>query len=344
MKKNIEVSLIIPVYNAEKWLKKCLDSIINQTYKNYEVIIIDDGSTDKSAEICDYYAINDNRISAYHICNGGVSNARNIGLSKAKGKYIVFVDSDDWMEPKYIEEMVCTINEKGVDLVKFNYFRNKNEKDSIVDNNYEKYKNQILTEKEINEDFISNILLNKIQAYLWTIIVKRDYATKIKFDKSLGLMEDTLYLVELLVNINNMYIDNRAFYHYRFVGNSASNNPDKIIRNINNIILINEKYNKLIKKYPKLMIHEKKYNATHITIIEYYIELLFNNNKIAEFKKYIKKIYNEKKVQKIFNKSDTRIIKKHKRVLISWIINDRIIFLNIYYKTKQFLKRIMKKK
>ena len=100
------VSVIIPVYNVERYLKKCIDSILNQTYKNLEIILVDDGSTDCSSKICDEYAKNDTRILVIHKANGGQSEARNIGISESKGEYIFFVDSDDYIEYNAIETML----------------------------------------------------------------------------------------------------------------------------------------------------------------------------------------------------------------------------------------------
>lgn len=99
------ISIIIPVYNVEQYLPKCLDSIINQTYKNLEIILIDDGSTDRSGEICDKYKNEDKRIMVIHQLNGGVSGARNTGIEVAKGKYILFIDSDDWIEKDYVSSL-----------------------------------------------------------------------------------------------------------------------------------------------------------------------------------------------------------------------------------------------
>lgn len=101
-----EVSIIIPVYNAEKYLRRCIESISGQTFRKYEVILVDDGSTDKSPSICDEYASEDIRINVIHKANGGVSSARNAGIAIAKGKYITFIDSDDWVEPEYLQEML----------------------------------------------------------------------------------------------------------------------------------------------------------------------------------------------------------------------------------------------
>lgn len=99
------ISVIVPVYNVEKYIDKCINSIINQTYKNLEIILVDDGSPDNCGNICDEYSKKDNRIIVIHKENGGVSSARNIGIKNAKGKWITFVDSDDWIENDYVEKL-----------------------------------------------------------------------------------------------------------------------------------------------------------------------------------------------------------------------------------------------
>ena len=98
-----KITVIVPVYNVENYLNKCLDSLINQTYKNLEIIVINDGSTDNSGEICQEYAQKDNRIIYIEQENGGLSDARNTGLERMTGSYVTFVDSDDWVEPDYVE-------------------------------------------------------------------------------------------------------------------------------------------------------------------------------------------------------------------------------------------------
>ena len=100
-----KISIIVPVYKAETYLSRCLDSIINQTFKNFEVLLIDDGSPDCSGEICDKYAAMDTRIRVLHKENGGVSSARQMGLDNAKGEYTIHADPDDWVEPNMLEEL-----------------------------------------------------------------------------------------------------------------------------------------------------------------------------------------------------------------------------------------------
>ena len=116
MKKE-KVSVIIPIYNVEKYLEKCLNTIINQTYKNLEIILIDDGSTDKSSTICDEYCEKDKRIKVIHKNNEGVSSARNKGIELSKGKYIVFIDPDDYVTDEHVEVLYDCIISNNVDLV-----------------------------------------------------------------------------------------------------------------------------------------------------------------------------------------------------------------------------------
>lgn len=110
------ISIIVPVYNTEKYLPKCIESILAQTYTNFELILVDDGSIDRCPQICDEYAEKDSRIKVFHKENGGVSSARNCGLDIANGEYIGFVDSDDYIEPEMYEKMLHTITESNVDL------------------------------------------------------------------------------------------------------------------------------------------------------------------------------------------------------------------------------------
>ena len=117
------MSIIIPVYNVREYLDDCLKSILNQTYKNYEVILVDDGSTDGSAEICDKYALAQKNIRVIHENNAGVSCARNTGLIRSSGKYISFVDPDDVIEMHFLEKLICTLLENSVDVVCCSYYR-----------------------------------------------------------------------------------------------------------------------------------------------------------------------------------------------------------------------------
>ena len=112
--KNDLISIIVPVYNMEQYMERCVNSIINQTYHNLEIILVDDGSTDHSPAMCDEYALRDGRIKVVHKPNGGLSDARNAGLTVASGNYIGYVDSDDWIEPQMYEKMYAVTPMAGV--------------------------------------------------------------------------------------------------------------------------------------------------------------------------------------------------------------------------------------
>lgn len=121
------VSIIVPIYNVELYLKRCIDSLINQKYRNIEIILVDDGSPDNCPNICDGYAETDNRIKVIHKTNGGLSDARNAGLRTATGDLIAFVDSDDWVSSTYIEAMLNAMNDSGADIVECGFIRTSGE-------------------------------------------------------------------------------------------------------------------------------------------------------------------------------------------------------------------------
>jgi glycosyltransferase involved in cell wall biosynthesis len=140
------VSVIVPVYKAEKWLHRCVDSILAQTMENFELLLIDDGSPDRSGEICDEYAAKDSRVRVFHKENGGVSSARNLGLDNAQGEWISFVDADDLVEENYIAELLSSAKNDGSLVIS----GLKKEKNGIVINRVEFY-NEIVDNRKRNK-------------------------------------------------------------------------------------------------------------------------------------------------------------------------------------------------
>lgn len=158
------VTVIVPVYNVSKYLRKCLDSVILQTYDHLDIIIIDDGSTDNSGSICDEYSASDKRITVFHTNNNGLAAARNLGIRNAKGEFIVFLDSDDWMEYDAIQILTRIALMTNADIVSCQYYYEWLDK-SIVSTDLSRI--SILTGKEIleshiNEPYIANVAWNKI--------------------------------------------------------------------------------------------------------------------------------------------------------------------------------------
>lgn len=211
------VSIIIPVYNTELYLKKCLDSIVGQTYKELEIICIDDGSTDESGMIIDEYAQNDLRIKVIHKENGGESSARNVGLKIMTGQYVGFVDCDDWLELDMYEQLVSSIVEKDVDMVASAWFKSFDENEIRIINQLP-VSSEVLTREELL-NYIYKRDYYRGFAYMWNKLYKRslfynEYNSLMMFDEDLVLGGDVLYLGKLALNTNSAYYLDKAFYHY----------------------------------------------------------------------------------------------------------------------------------
>lgn len=200
-------SVIVPVYNAEKYLKKCIESILNQTFTDFELILVNDGSQDRSRDICDEYAKKDSRISVIHKKNSGVSSARNAGIDIAKGEYISFIDSDDYVEKNYLHELYNT----NVDMVICNMkYINKNFKSHYTLQS-EKY-GQFNVDKEIIKEIIKNRYISSAcsKSYKREIIEEN----KIRFNTNISLGEDTMFVVDYIRYIEDIYISNAIVYNY----------------------------------------------------------------------------------------------------------------------------------
>lgn len=203
------ISIIVPVYNTERFLNKCIDSILNQTYTDWELILVDDGSKDNSGKICDEYGKTDERIKVIHKPNGGVSSARNSGLSMAQGKYACFIDADDWVEPTYLEDF-------QLDKVESDFYVSGASYD-VYDNAYSQliYKQKFCKEiGDIKEQFMEQQLDEN--GYPWGKIYKlsiiRD--NKLNFNASLLINEDHIFVLQYYYMINSLSIVPSGKYHY----------------------------------------------------------------------------------------------------------------------------------
>ena len=212
---NTKVSIIVPLFNAEKFAKRCIESVLMQTFKNYELILIDDGSKDKTGEICDKYAEKDTRIKVIHKNNGGVSSARNTGLDMAKGEWITFLDADDWIEPNFLL-IVDNNSNDSIDWI-FAQWRTiwdnglpneiNNYEQEILFNNWEEIKN--IWDKMANMD---------ICRCPWGKFFRRSVieSYKLRFDNSLKYGEDTVFNYEYLINIKGLSLCKKDYSHYIF--------------------------------------------------------------------------------------------------------------------------------
>lgn len=210
------ITIIVPIYNVQKYVGICLESIISQTYSNIEIILINDGSTDDSYKICKKYAEKDKRIKLITGKNNGVSRARNIGIENATGKYIIFIDSDDWIEKNMIEELYKAINENDADISICGYY---------INTETEQYSNNKLKKTEVinNKTEMYNGIFCKdlYEGYLWNKLIKRELINT-KFNEKIHIQEDTLFLIDTIRNAKKLvYMPQYRLYHYRKRNNSA---------------------------------------------------------------------------------------------------------------------------
>jgi len=220
------ISIIVPVYNVELYLEKCLDSLVNQTFKNIEILLVNDGSTDSSAGICDKYAANDNRVKVFHIENAGVSNARNIGITSATGDYLMFVDSDDWMNLETCEIAYEKATQTGAEIIFWSWYKEEPGKsfkvtylesnsDMLVTNDVEKLKRRCigLLGYEL-ADPVKTDAFNTPWAKLYLRKFVLDSGILYKERKKVG-MEDVLFNVEILQKVSKVAYLPKYLYHYR---------------------------------------------------------------------------------------------------------------------------------
>lgn len=224
----MKISVIVPVYNVEQYLEQCLNSIIEQTYRDLEIIIVNDGSTDGSAKICDEFGRKDIRIRVVHQINGGVSSARNIGITLATGDYITFVDSDDWLEKEMYEKMIAaTYSNVNPNVIMCDFINEKkNSTENITANihcgRYDK--------KEIIDELYPTLLVTEDLGRVpivsvWSCFFKKEilHNYNIFFDVSLKYAEDYLFMAEVILHSDSFYyLKGNYLYHYRQYEQSRS--------------------------------------------------------------------------------------------------------------------------
>lgn len=210
----MKVSVVVPVYNVENYIEKCIDSILVQSFKDFELIIVDDGSTDKSGELAEKY-LSDSRVQVLHKENGGLADARNYGIHKAGGEYICFIDSDDWVEPQYIEHMLKIAEENDADVVVCDFKRNTGD-EAIV----QPQKDEIVL--ETGEQAIDNIYSARYVRYVvaWNKLYKRSIFDQVEYTAGM-IHEDEAIIGHIYCIAKKVVRTDMVLYNYR-VSNDSS--------------------------------------------------------------------------------------------------------------------------
>lgn len=224
-----KISVIVPIYDAEIYLEQCVDSILNQTFKDLDIILVDDGSKDHSGAMCDSYGKQDERVQVVHKENGGLVSARKAGFQVAKGEYIAFVDADDWLEPDMYEKLINIVTTTQAQIICSNYVREDSGIQTFVKN---QMKSGLYEEHNIENQMIPNMICFEnyffdfgINPVVWCKLFQRETIGKALevMDNHISYGEDVCLSFMAILNAKSVYIDEKCFgYHYRIIENSMS--------------------------------------------------------------------------------------------------------------------------
>lgn len=293
------ISIIVPVYNCQDTIKKCIESIINQTYKKIEIIFVDDGSIDDTTKILKKYMDSDKRIHIISKSNGGVSKARNTGIKNATGKYIMFVDSDDWIEFDMVEKMHSVAKKNSADIVRCNHYINgiKEIEANLYDLSNKLYTSDEIYTKKINDHFIYS--KQTIKNFVMLLLINRSilFNNDILFDEDLFMMEDVLFYQQLFFYAKRIFFMGDSLYHYIINEKSETRKSSKFKKNIFGIIETNKKMGKFFEEKNIISIDVRKLNSNHLRLICGYITKICGQYE----KKYAYELFHELSENKHFD-------------------------------------------
>ena len=239
------ISVVVPIYNVETYLNKCVESIVNQTYTNLEVILVNDGSTDNCGSICDEYAVKDNRIIVIHKKNGGLSDARNVGLDICKGDYVIFIDSDDYFDYECIEYLYSILKNNNADIAICEY-KYVTESGKIINSVWNDSRTIVLNKEESLGELCEDRLFPDSA---WAKLYKTEAFRDIRYPIG-HLFEDTATTYKLFMLANKIVFGRKALYNYLYRFNAISKQSFKLSR-LDAVQYVEEMCAAIINEYPK---------------------------------------------------------------------------------------------
>ena len=320
-----KISVIVPVYKAEKYLPQCVKSILDQTFSDLELLLIDDGSPDNSGEMCDHFATKDSRIRVIHKENGGVSSARNAGLDAAIGEYITFVDSDDYIDICMYEKMMAEA-EKGTQMIMCDCMKEFSDRSTLYTH---PIRPGYYSREQIEREYFPHLLIMENVEYPatisnWLLLFRRELVENIRYLAGVRYSEDLLFGARLMYEAQSFcYLKGQAYYHYRMNVNSATHKfvPDKwndyrmLHAGIQNIFAGNINYD--FSRQIDLCLLFFLYNA----VGEFYRAPLSQEKK----KRMILIILNDPEVRSMFQRLDIASLPvSRKQKIITWLYCYRV--------------------
>lgn len=296
------ISVIVPVYNVEKYLNRCIDSILNQTFKQIEIILVDDGSTDKSPIICDEYFDSYENIKVIHKENNRVSAARNDGIKIATGKYIALVDSDDWIEPNMLEEMYNKAEEFHTDITMCDFRKVGVELEYTVSQSIrEGYYDRKMIESEL---FPCLIMFENIEfpptISNCTCLFRREFLIEnnLFYDEDIHYCEDSIFGSKAMYNATGFYyMKNKYFYNYFYNPNSTTSTCN--MKKWDSYLIINQRLKEYLKDSKFDFSRQIKINMLYFTL-NFLGEIGKSNLEYKEKRKLCKELFSDEYVKNIF--------------------------------------------
>lgn len=314
----VKISIIIPIFNSERELNRCVDSVLNQNFKDFEIILINDGSTDRSGFICEEYKKKDNRISIVHCENGGVSKARNIGLSRANGEFIMFMDSDDWIESNTLEVLYKNID--GRELIIYGFVYDLYKKETLIRSSIK----STLSDYNINNSNISEkfrYLFNTIdfssscnKLFKGSIIRNNN----IMFNENMGIFEDLYFNIKVLKKVNDIKIIHNVLYHY--TSNNEIFHLNKRKSNIcEDILIVADKLLEYIEEININLYDREEIYGYCLTIYGLCLKSIATNHKNLNFYDkliQLKKMSRNRNFMMIIDKYNNNLLNKYLLLLL----------------------------
>lgn len=348
-----KISVIIPIYNVELYLRQCLDSIVNQTYRNLEIILIDDGSSDNCGKICDEYAEKDSRVIVIHKENGGLSAARNDGLACATGKWISFIDSDDWCELNLYEQAVSQAEKIDSDIIIYSLYRGSSKiggretRIQTFDKEFVTTDKTVLFQLQLAALSCKYIPFSKTQPWTMGFPWDKLYKASLIFDNNLQFTEDVKAHEDVIFNLhafqyaNKVSFFNVPLYHFRINPASIGHkyNPNRAEEELR----IDNEFYRIGKLYH---LSEEYYKAMNIRIVYNMIGLgkicFFNKNnpeKLINKLKYARKILHTEPIYTAFEQVDRKKLGKTGKIITINRHNNTLVLL-FFIKISSFLNSL----